>query len=95
MQYLINEASATGLFRLILVIFAAYLVYAFITRILLPYLLRNTLKSFHQNFVNRDHGHAEQDSRKMEGEITIEYLRKPDRKQRPVDEEYVDYEEIK
>jgi len=94
-EYLIYESSVTGFFRLILVILALYIVYAFITRILLPYLLRNTLKSFQQNFVNPDQGYREQHSRKKEGEITIEYLDKPERKQRQTDDEYIDYEEIK
>jgi len=96
MHPIIHEASVTGLFRLILIIFIVYAVFSFIARYIIPSMMRKYVNDFQKNFTQENQRSQEEQARKKEGEISIKYVDKDkDPTHNPDDGEYVDYEEIK
>ena len=90
------EASITGLFRILLIVFTVYIVFKIFFRFIMPSILRKYVNDFQQRFTEENqHSHEEQ-IRKKEGEISIKYVNKdknPDK--HPDDGDYIEYEEIK
>jgi hypothetical protein len=96
MNSIIQEASITGLLRLILIIVIVYAVYSFFIRFIIPSMMRKYVSDFQQRFTNENQRSQEEANRKKEGEVSITYVDK-DQKPSPGPDngEYVDYEEIK
>lgn len=93
--HMICQASLTGLFRLIIIFFIIYIVFATLTRYVFPLLLRNYLQNFSKRF-NADNPDLFQQQDKKEGEVKIKNI--PDaplKRNHSLDDEYVDYVEIK
>lgn len=93
--HMICQASLTGLFRLIIIFFIIYIVFATLTRYVFPILLRNYLQNFSKRFnaENPDLFH-QQDIK--EGEVKINNIPDtPVKRNNAKDDEYVDYVEIK
>ena len=96
MQLIIYEASATGLFKLILILTVVYAVYKIITRLILPAIMQKYIKDFQQHFTEQNQHQRNNQAQKKEGEVSISFIDKDKNKARnPDDVEYVDYEEIK
>jgi hypothetical protein len=89
------ESSLTGVFKLIIYILAIYIVITFISRVILPIIVRNAfinLQKRHQN----SSGDFFPNNQKKEGDLTIEYMdNKPDKSKESDNGDYVEYEEIK
>lgn len=92
---MIQEASVTGLIRIILIIMLIYYGIKIVSRLLTPFLIKYVSKKAEERFgagfgpqANRS-----QEASKKEGEVTIDKMpnRKSSNKQVG---EYVDYEEI-
>ena len=96
MHQIINEASFTGLFRLILIGLTVYLVYSLIIRIVLPSLMRKYVNDFQKRYSQQNQPTRNDFDQKKEGEISITYINKDKNNSQAADSgEYVDYEEIK
>jgi len=96
MHQIINEASFTGLFRLILIVLTVYLVYSLIIRIVLPSLMRKYVNDFQKRYSQQNQPTRNDFDQKKEGEISITYINKDKNNSQAADSgEYVDYEEIK
>jgi hypothetical protein len=91
---MICQASLTGIFRLIIIFFLIYFVFAALTRYVFPILLRNFLRNFSKGF-NTGNPDLFQEQDKKEGEMKINNIPEPPVKRKHgQDDEYIDYEEI-
>lgn len=91
---MICQASLSGLFRLIIIFFIIYVVFAALTRYVFPILLRNYLQNFSKRF-NAGNPDLFQQQDKKEGEVKINNIpNTPAKRKHAQDDEYVDYEEI-
>jgi hypothetical protein len=77
-----------GFFRTILILLAVYYLYKFFTKFLFPLLLKR--------YVNKVAGNRQQNSQfeRRNGDVTIKYNNKKDKKVDKDKGEYVDYEEV-
>jgi hypothetical protein len=96
MNPLIQEASLTGVFKLILIVLAIYYAFSLIMRYVIPKLMRKYVDNFQKQFTQENQRVQDEMNRKKEGEISIKFVNKDkNNSQHPDDGEYVDYEEIK
>lgn len=96
MQYIIYEASITGIFRLILILTVVYAVYKIITRLVVPALMKKYIRDFQQRYTEQNKYQPNSPVQKKEGEVSITFVDKDKNRTRtPDDGEYVDFEEIK
>jgi hypothetical protein len=96
MNPIIQEASLTGIFRLILIVLIIYYAFSFIMRYVVPSLMRKYVNDFQKQFTEENKRSQDEMNRKKEGEVSIKFVDKDKNKsQHPDDGEYVDYEEIK
>jgi hypothetical protein len=96
MNLIIQEASFTGVFRLILIVLIIYYAFSFLMRYILPRVMRKYVNDFQKQFTEENRRSQEAMNRKKEGEVSIKFVDKDKNKsQHPDDGEYVDYEEIK
>ncbi len=96
MNTLIQEASLTGVFRLILIILFIYYAFSLIMRYVMPLLMRKYVNDFQKKHTEQFRRNSENPNQKQEGEISITYIEKDkDITHNPDNADYVDYEEIK
>jgi hypothetical protein len=96
MNPIIQEASLSGVFRLLLIVLFVYYAFSLIMRYIMPMLMRKYLDNFQKQFTAEHHRSQEETNKNKEGEISIKFVEKDkNKKQNPDDGEYVDYEEIK
>ena len=96
MNPIIQEASLTGVFRLILIVLIIYYAFSFLIRYVLPLVMRKYVNDFQKQFTQENQRAQDEMNQKKEGEISIKFVDKDKNKsQHPDDGEYVDYEEIK
>ena len=96
MNPFIQEASLTGVFRLILIVLFVYYGFSLIIRYVLPMLMRKYVNDFQKQFTRENQRSQEEMSRKKEGEVSIKFVdTDKEKRKHPDDGEYVDYEEIK
>lgn len=84
-----------GLIRLIIIIISVYLFFRLFSRIILPMLVKVTMRRFQNRFYEQN-PHLRPEPPREEGKVTIEHI--PDDKPGSTASdagEYVDYEEIK
>lgn len=92
----IQEATLTGVLRLILIVLFIYYAFSFLMRYVLPLLMRKYVSDFQKQFTQENQRSNDEMNRKKEGEVSIKFVDKDKNKsQHPDDGEYVDYEEIK
>ncbi len=91
------ESSLTGIFKLLLIILVAYIVYSLLVRFIFPQIIRNALRNFQQGNSKQQYEHNTSDP-KHEGEVTIQESNDlSDNKNPGVKHdagEYIDFEEI-
>ncbi len=80
--------------RTILIIFIIYYVVRLFTRYLLPSMFVNYMDGKMEDF-KRQQKRQQQESRKREGEVTIDYTPQNAAKNKPSKGDYVDYVEVK
>lgn len=90
---MLQQASITGLFRVILVILLIYYGLKILSRIFAPYLLKYMAKKAEQKFGGQFNQRSQQQTPKKEGEVTIDKVPNTKTSNKNVGE-YVDYEEI-
>jgi len=96
MNQFIQQASLTGVFRLILIVLFIYYAFSFLMRHILPLVMRKYVNDFQKQFTQENERSQEEMNKKKEGEVSIKFVDKDKNKsQHPDDGEYVDYEEIK
>ncbi|MDO9254173.1 MAG: DUF4834 family protein [Bacteroidales bacterium] len=96
MNPIIQEASLSGVFRLILIVLIIYYAFSFLMRYVLPLVMRKYVNDFQKQFTEENIRSQEEMNRKKEGEVSIKFVDKDKNKsQHPDDGEYIDYEEIK
>lgn len=96
MNTFIQEASLTGVFRLILIVLFVYYAFSLIMRYVMPRLMRKYINDFQKRFTEENQRPQEEMNRKKEGEVSIKFVDKDkNHSEHPDDGEYVDYEEIK
>jgi uncharacterized ion transporter superfamily protein YfcC len=96
MNQFIQQASLTGVFRLILIVLFIYYAFSFLMRYILPLVMRKYVNDFQKQFTQENQRSQEEMNKKKEGEVSIKFVDKDKNKsQHPDDGEYVDYEEIK
>ena len=96
MNTLIQEASLTGVLRLILIILFIYYAFSFIMRHLMPLMMRKYVNDFQKQFTGQNQNSQQKQNIKKEGEVSITFVDKDTPKtQNPDNADYVDYEEIK
>jgi len=78
----------------ILIIIAIYVVSSYLIRLILPVLVRNTIRGL-QNNMHRDRPEYQDNIKRQEGEVTIEILQKKNNDKSSKEEEYIDFEEVK
>ncbi|MEJ2113384.1 MAG: DUF4834 family protein [Flavobacteriaceae bacterium] len=89
---MLQYASATGLFRMILIILLIYFGVKILARLFAPFLIKYVAKKTEQKFGDQFKSYQKEEKQK-EGEISIDKI--PETKQSNKDVgEYVDYEEI-
>ncbi len=81
------------LLKIILFIFLFFYLLKLLANILIPHFLKKYIENISQK-ERFNHFEDEQEERKKEGEITIEYTNKKSKKSVNNNDEYVDYEEI-
>lgn len=81
-----------GLFRTLIIFAVIYFIIRFVTRTLLPLLLGTYVS---QKVSETQQNSSKQQRKNREGEVTINYSSRKDKKYDPKDGEYVDFEEIK
>jgi hypothetical protein len=77
-----------GFFRTVLILLAVYYTYKFLTKYVLPLMLKNYI-----NKVSKKH-RGNGDFQREEGDVTIQYGRDKNKKVDKDKGEYVDYEEV-
>jgi hypothetical protein len=96
MNTIIQEASLTGIFRLILIVLFIYYAFSLIMRYVMPLIMRKYVNDFQKKFTEEHQRSQNEMNRKKEGEVSIKFVDKDKNKsQHPDDDEYVEYEEIK
>lgn len=96
MNPFLQEASLTGMFRIILIVLFVYYAFSLIMRYIVPLLMRKYVNDFQKQFSQQNQYQQEEVKEKKEGEVSIKFVQKDKNKnQHPDDGEYVDYEEIK
>ncbi len=81
--------------EIILIILALYILSRFLIPIIVPWLLKYSLKKFQSRFFDQN-PHMKPDSASMEGKVTIQKMKDDKDNDIPNDlGEYIDYEEIK
>lgn len=91
---MICQASLTGIFRLIIIFFLIYFVFATLTRYVFPMLLRNYLQNFSKRF-NAENPDLYQQQDRKEGEVKINNIPDtPVKRKQEQDDDYIDFEEI-
>jgi len=96
MNQIIQIASLTGVFRLILIVLVIYYAFSLIVRYVMPLIMRKYVNDFQKRFTEENLRSQQEMNRKKEGEVSIKFVDKDKNKsQHPDDGEYVDYEEIK
>ena len=92
---MICQASLEGIFRLIIIFFLVYVVFAALTRYVFPILLRNFMRNVGNRFTAENPDLFNSQDRK-EGEVKINNIPDaPQKRKNAQDDEYIDYEEIK
>lgn len=90
----IQQASMTGLVRLLLIILIIYAIYRILARYVFPFAVRYYLKRMEREFYNRN-PHLRDEPKKKEGDVTIE--QQPGKTKGKISDdtgEYVDYQDI-
>jgi hypothetical protein len=96
MNPIIQEASLTGVFRLILIVLFIYYAFSFIMRYVMPSLMRKYVNDFQKKFTEENQRTRDEYTQKKEGEVSIKVINKEKQAtHNPDDDDYVDYEEIK
>jgi len=96
MNQIIQIASLTGVFRLILIVLVIYYAFSLIVRYVMPLIMRKYVNDFQKRFTEENLRSQQEMNKKKEGEVSIKFVNKDKNKsQHPDDGEYVDYEEIK
>ncbi len=96
MNLIIQEASLTGVFRLILIVLIIYYAFSFLMRYVIPRVMRKYVNDFQRQFTEENRRSQDEMNIKKEGEVSIKFVNKDKNKsQHTNDVEYVDYEEIK
>jgi len=96
MDPLIQEASISGLIRVIFIVLIIYAVYSLLIRYIIPALMRKYVNDFQKQFTQQNKRAQEEMNKKKEGEVSIKFVNKDkNNSQHTEDGEYVDYEEIK
>ncbi|WP_242204617.1 DUF4834 family protein [Aestuariivivens insulae] len=93
---MLQQASATGLVRMILIILLIYFGIKIISRLLSPFLIKYVSKKAEQRFgeqFGQFQRNAQQEKPKKEGEVTIDKMPNTKTSNKDVGD-YVDYEEI-
>ncbi|HAH57875.1 MAG: DUF4834 family protein [Lentimicrobium sp.] len=84
-----------GLIKFLLIIFAFYLFFRVFTSVILPFIVKRSLKRFQDKFYQRN-PHVRNPDKTKEGEVTIKDPGHQDEVNIPEDfGEYIDYEDIK
>jgi hypothetical protein len=94
---MIQEASAMGLLRTILIILLFYFGFKILARLFAPLLLRFVAKKAEQKFGHQFGGfdnQAKQRQKQKEGETVIDKMPNQNKKSNEKVGEYIDYEEI-
>lgn len=89
---MLQQASATGFFRTLLIIILIYYVIKFLSRLFAPLLMRFIAKKAEEKF-GQFQQRPQQEVPKKEGEVTIDKMPNTKTSNKDVGE-YVDYEEI-
>jgi hypothetical protein len=79
-----------ALIRFIFIVFIIYLVFKVLSKYVLPFLVRKSVKNFQEKFYQQNPNVR----RKEEGEVTIQQDKKTKEKSGDIGE-YVDFEEVK
>ena len=96
MNPLIQEASLTGVFRLILIVLVIYYAFSILIRYVMPLIMRKYVNDFQKRFTEENQRQQQEMNNKKEGEVSIKFVDKDkNNSTHPDDGEYVDYEEIK
>lgn len=92
---MLQFASITGFFRMILIILLIYFGIKILSRLFAPFLVKYVAKKAEQRFGGQfvQFGKQQQEKPKKEGEITIDKVPKTKTSNKNVGD-YVDYEEI-
>lgn len=96
---MIQEASAMGLLRTILIILLVYFGFKILARLLAPFLLRFVAKKAEQKFGEqfkdfKNKSNQQQQQNQKEGETVIDKMPNQNKPSNSEVGEYVDYEEI-
>ena len=83
-----------ALLRTILILIIIYYVIRLFSRYVIPALFYNYMDNKMNGF-SRNQKKQQKKATKREGEVTIDYMPKNNRKEKPSKGEYVDYEEVK
>mgnify|MGYP000999990160 CR=1 FL=1 len=94
MYLLLFSLLLMGLFKILVIIIAVYLVFRIIARLLLPYLIKRFIEK-QKEFFYQHNPHVRRPSNKKEGEMSI-HINTAKRKKENTDNlgEYVDFEDI-
>ena len=96
MNLIIQAASLSGVFRLILIVLIIYYAFSFLIRYIMPVIMRKYVNDFQKKFSEENMRAQDEMNRKKEGEVSIKFVDKDKNKSQHSDDgEYVDYEEIK
>ena len=96
---MIQEASAVGVVKIILIIIAIYYALKVFKRIFLPILIKKGIEKLQRKFTEQQGGRQQQSQKQTKsnvGETTID--KKPNTKNKKINDdfgEYIDYEDIK
>jgi hypothetical protein len=84
-----------GILRFLLIIIAVYLVFRILTRLILPWLVRRSIKKYQDSFYERN-PQIRRKTKQKEGDVTVEKVGTESSGNVPDDiGEYIDYEDIK
>ena len=97
--FMIQEASAMGLLRTILIILLVYFGFKILARLFAPILLRFVAKKAEQKFGQQfggfqNQGNQREQQRSKEGETVIDKMPKQNKASNEKVGEYIDYEEL-
>lgn len=95
MNQIIQTASLSGVFRIILIVLIIYYAFTFIIRYILPKLMKKYVNDFQKKFTEENMRSHDEMNGKKEGEVSIKFVDKDKNKSHSDEGEYVDYEEIK
>jgi len=96
MNTIFQEASLTGVFRLILIVLFIYYAFSLIMRYVMPLIMKKYVNDFQKKFTEEHQRSQEEMNKKKEGEVSIKFVDKDENNNKHPDAgEYVDYEEIK